>query len=123
MDDRETIAVLRERVIRFRDARNWEQFHDPKNLVMGLSIECAELQELFLWKSEPEVREMLEDDALRERLGEEMADIFVFLLYLTKGCGIDLSEALIKKLAVNEKKYPVETSYGSNKKYDQLEGA
>jgi NTP pyrophosphatase (non-canonical NTP hydrolase) len=122
MDEQETIANLRERVIRFRDARNWEQFHDPKNLAMGLSIECAELLELFLWKSDPEIREMLGDETLRRKVREELADVFVFLLYLSRGCGVDLSDAVTKKLMVNEKKYPVEKSFGSHKKYDELEG-
>ncbi len=120
MDDTETIQDLKEAVIRFRDARNWEQFHDPKNLAMGLSIECAELLEHFLWKSEDEIREMLEDQDRLEKVGEELADVCVFLLYLSKGCGIDLSKAVRKKLMVNEKKYPVEKSYGSNRKYNDL---
>jgi NTP pyrophosphatase (non-canonical NTP hydrolase) len=121
MDAHETIANLRDQVIRFRDARNWAQFHDPKNLAMGLSIECAELLELFLWKSDEEIREMLKDENMRRRVREELADVCVFLLYLSKGCGVDLSDAVSKKLAVNEKKYPVEKSFGSNKKYDELE--
>lgn len=122
MDQTETIADLREKVIRFRDARNWEQFHDPRNLAMGLSIECAELLELFLWKSDGKIREMLEDEIQLREVREELADVFVFLLYLSRGCGIDLSDAVRKKLVVNEKKYPVEKSYGSNRKYDKLEG-
>lgn len=121
MDDTETIAKLKEEVIRFRDARNWEQFHDPKNLAMGLSIECGELLEHFLWKSQNEIREMLEDKNQRRKVREELADVCVFLLYLSKGCNIDLSEAVRKKLVVNEKKYPVEKSYGSNRKYNDLE--
>jgi NTP pyrophosphatase (non-canonical NTP hydrolase) len=121
MDERETIAKLRDRVIRFRDARNWEQFHDPRNLAMGLSIEGAELLELFLWKSDKEIREMLEDETTYRKVREELADIFVFLLYLSKGCSVDLSEAVTKKLEVNEKKYPIEKSFGSNRKYNQLE--
>jgi NTP pyrophosphatase (non-canonical NTP hydrolase) len=121
MDETETIADLKKEVIRFRDARNWEQFHDPKNLAMGLSIECGELLEHFLWKSQHEIREMLEDKNQRRKVREELADVCVFLLYLSKGCNIDLSEAVRKKLVVNEKKYPVEKSYGSNRKYNDLE--
>jgi len=121
MDETETIADLKEEVIRFRDARNWEQFHDPKNLAMGLSIESGELLEHFLWKSRNEIREMLEDKNHRRKVREELADVCVFLLYLSKGCNIDLSEAVRKKLVVNEKKYPVEKSYGSNRKYNDLE--
>jgi NTP pyrophosphatase (non-canonical NTP hydrolase) len=119
MDANDTIESLKEKVIRFRDARNWEQYHDPKNLAMGLSIECAELQEIFLWKTKEEIKELIEDDAEYRRIKEELADIFVFLLYLSRGCGIDLSEAVKEKLALNEKKYPVDQFFGSNKKYNK----
>lgn len=120
MDDTETITSLKEKVIRFRDERNWEQFHDPKNLATGLSIECGELLEHFLWKSRDDVKKMLEDEHQRKKVREELADVCVFLLYLSKGCGIDLSEAVIDKLAINEKKYPVEKCYGKNRKYNEL---
>jgi NTP pyrophosphatase (non-canonical NTP hydrolase) len=120
MDEQETVATLKQRAIDFRDRRNWAQFHSPKELTIGLSIECAELQELFLWKSEEEVREVLRDEQGRRRVKEELADVFVFLLYLSQGCGIDLSDALTEKLAINEQKYPVGRCFGSNKKYNEL---
>ena len=110
MDDTTTIEKLKKMVISFRDERNWEQFHDPKNLAAGLSIESAELQEIFLWKSKDG----------NKKLSDELADIFVFLLYLSEACGIDLSEAVINKLKLNAKKYPVEKSFNSNKKYNEL---
>ena len=120
MDDATTIEKLKEMVIKFRDERNWEQFHDPKNLAAGLSIESAELQEIFLWKSKDEIKELLKSREGRQTLKEELADIFVFLLYLSEGCGIDLSEAVINKIKLNAKKYPVEKSYNSHKKYTDL---
>ena len=120
MDDKTTVAELKKQVIDFRNARNWEQFHDPKNLAAGLSIESAELQEIFLWKSKAEIKELLKSKIGRQTIEEELADIFVFLLYLSEGCGIDLSDAVMNKIKLNEKKYPVEKSYNSHKKYNEL---
>jgi NTP pyrophosphatase (non-canonical NTP hydrolase) len=120
MDDLETVASLKAQVIQFRNDRDWEQFHDPKNLVMGLAVECAELQEIFLWKTKKEVRALLEDASAHSKLREELADVFVFLLYLSEACHVDLSQAVRDKLALNKKKYPVDKCFGSNKKYDEL---
>ena len=119
-DGTSTIAKLRDLAVDFRDRRNWKQFHDLKNLAMGLSIEAAELQELFLWKSREEVDEMLATDKGRALLMDEMADIMIFLLYLSDGAQIDLSTAVCEKIEKNGKKYPVEKSYGSNRKYTEL---
>jgi NTP pyrophosphatase (non-canonical NTP hydrolase) len=120
MDDKTTVEKLKRLVIEFRDRRNWKQYHDVKNLSMGLAVECAELQELFLWKSREEIAAFLAAETDRQRLREELADVFVFLLYLSEETGVDLSEAVRDKLAVNEKKYPVEKSYNSNRKYTEL---
>jgi NTP pyrophosphatase (non-canonical NTP hydrolase) len=120
MDDTTTIEKLKKMVISFRDERNWEQFHDPKNLAAGLSIESAELQEIFLWKLKDEVKTLLKSKMGSQTIKEELADIFVFLLYLSEACGIDLSEAIINKIKLNAKKYPVEKSYNSHKKYTEL---
>jgi NTP pyrophosphatase (non-canonical NTP hydrolase) len=119
--DRSTaIQDLKQSAIRFRDERNWKQFHDPKNLAMGMAIECAELLELFLWKSGPEIEELLAAAPGRERVREELADIFVFLLYLSDACEIDLSEAVRRKLEINAGKYPVDKSYDQHSKYTEL---
>jgi len=120
MDNTTTIGALKETAIEFRDRRDWKRFHDPKNLAMGLAIEAAELQELFLWKSPEEIDAMLGSREGRGRLSEELADIMVFLLYLSEGTGIDLAGAVRDKIAKNEKKYPVEKSYGNNRKYTEL---
>ena len=120
MDNSVTIEHLRKQVLRFRDERNWKQFHDPKNLSIGLSIEAGELLELFLWKSETEVEAFLSSATGKERLGEELSDVFIFILYLTEACGIDISDALKRKIALNAKKYPPSKSTGSSKKYDEL---
>ena len=117
---RTQLQELTEQVLAFRDARNWKQFHSPKNLAMGLSIEAAELQELFLWKKEQEVRDYLESGTGQTRVGEELADVFIYLLYLAEACEIDLPKALSDKLVHNAEKYPVEKSYGSARKYTEL---
>ena len=120
MDTDTTIDALKKEVIDFRDRRNWKQFHDVKNLVTGLSIESAELQELFLWKNPSEAQSLLSDSAFRERLGEELADVLVYLLYISEASGIDLSMALGDKLKKNAMKYPVEKSYNNSRKYRDL---
>lgn len=120
MDTTTTIDELKHEVIAFRDRRNWKQFHDIKNLSMGLSVEAAELQELFLWKTPGEIDAMLAAQKDRKRIEEECADVLVFLLYLGEAAGIDLSRAVRDKLMVNEKKYPVEKSYNSSKKYTEF---
>jgi NTP pyrophosphatase (non-canonical NTP hydrolase) len=120
MDSTATIEQLRKSAIEFRDRRNWKQFHDIKNLCAGLAIEAAELQEIFLWKSEGEIAAMLASDQDRKRIREELADVLVFALYMSEAAGIDLSSAIEEKLAVNEKKYPVEKSFNSSRKYTDL---
>lgn len=120
MDSTVTLEQLRTTVIEFRDRRNWKQFHDIKNLCAGLAIEAAELQEVFLWKSEGEIAAMLASEPDRRRMREELADVLVFALYVSEAAGIDLSSAVEEKLAVNEKKYPVDKSYNSSRKYTDL---
>jgi NTP pyrophosphatase (non-canonical NTP hydrolase) len=121
MDTDTTIDTLRREVLRFRDERDWKRFHTPKNLAAGLSIEAAELQELFLWKDDAGIGELLRDERLRTRVGEELADVLVFLLYLSDACGVDLSDALRRKVRLNAEKYPVHRSYGSGAKYTEFE--
>jgi NTP pyrophosphatase (non-canonical NTP hydrolase) len=120
MDENTTIALLKESILDFRDRRNWKQFHDIRNLSMGLTIESAELQEKFLWKSDDEIKKILLSDAKRNDIGDEIADIFIFLIYICEGAGIDLSGAVRRKIEINDKKYPADKSYNSNKKYDEL---
>ncbi len=121
MDAETTVEELKQKAIAFRDARNWEQFHTPKDLSMGLAAESGELLECFLWKSPEEIQAYVQSKKGRQRLSEELADIQVFLLYLSTACGIDLSTAVHEKMKLNEKKYPVEKSYNSHKKYTELE--
>ena len=120
MDDKATIGRLKREVISFRDERNWQKFHDPKSLSMALSVESSELQELFLWKSEDQIGELLLSESGGRRVREELADIFIYLLYISERCGIDLSDAVLDKIKINRKKYPVDKSYDSNRKYTEF---
>jgi NTP pyrophosphatase (non-canonical NTP hydrolase) len=109
------IKELQTQIIKFRDERNWQQFHSLKDLLLGLNIECAELSELFLWKSESEIK-----GVEKNKIENEIADIYIFLNYLSQHFDIDIEKAVSDKIKINSKKYPVEKSFGSNKKYDEL---
>lgn len=109
------LSELEKEIIAFRDSRNWKQFHTVKDLLMGLNIEVAELSELFLWKNELEIAEVD-----KQEVADELADIFVFLNYLAQHFEIDLTQAVMQKLHKNNLKYPIEKSYNSNKKYNQI---
>ena len=100
----------------FRDDREWAQFHDSKNLALALSIEAAELNELFLWKKDAESEEVD-----KQRLCEELADVFAYALMLAGRHGLDVSQIVKDKIALNAKKYPVESSKGSSAKYKKIE--
>ncbi len=115
-----TIEELIREVIAFRDAREWARFHTPKNLAMGLGIEAGELAELFLWKDDAEIAEALEDPAYREKIAHELADVQVYLLYLSETLSIPLGDAVRRKMKLNAEKYPVEKARGNAKKYDEL---
>jgi dCTP diphosphatase len=112
MDDTTTLATLKEAVRRFAAEREWEPFHSPKNLVMGLSVEAAELMEHFLWIDNDASRGIADDPARREQIGEEMADVACYLLNLSLTLGLDLSDAIVRKIAKNALKYPVDRVKG-----------
>jgi NTP pyrophosphatase (non-canonical NTP hydrolase) len=106
---------IKELIIQFREDRDWKQFHKIKDLLIGLNMEVGELQELFLWKSEDEIRKI--DKGAIEN---EIADIFIFLTYICDEFDIDLSNALENKIKLNNKKYPVDKAKGNAKKYTDL---
>ncbi len=109
------LKEIQNEIIKFRDDRNWKQYHTLKDLLMGLNIECAELSELFLWKSDDEV-----SSTDKSKIEEEIADIFIFLNYISRHFDIDIEKAVQKKIEINNIKYPVDKSFGSNKKYNEL---
>lgn len=107
-------AIVSE-LVKFRDERQWAQFHDSKNLAIAISIEAAELNELFLWK-DGAVAEQVD----RDRLKEELADIFSFCFLLADKHDLDVKEIVLDKIRINEKKYPVDKAKGTAKKYNEL---
>ena len=109
------IQEITNALINFRNQRDWEQFHDTKNLATAISIEAAELNELFLWK---DVKESENVD--KEMLKEELADVFSFSFMLAHRHGFDVKQMVLEKIKKNGEKYPVDKAKGSAKKYDQL---
>jgi NTP pyrophosphatase (non-canonical NTP hydrolase) len=105
-------------LLEFRSKRNWEQFHKPKELASALTIEASELQEVFQWKTDEEIRHLLAS-SFREKVLDEVADVAIVLSYLCHDLSIDLNAAVLSKLQKNEVKYPVDKSYGSAKKYNE----
>ncbi|MCX6775688.1 MAG: nucleotide pyrophosphohydrolase [Candidatus Micrarchaeota archaeon] len=120
MDSEATLDDLKKTVKKFCEDRDWDQYHNAKDLAIGIITESSELLEHFRFKSEKEIEEMFKDSRKKSEISEEMADVFYFLLRLAQKYDIDLGSELSKKIAHNEKKYPVEKSRGSNKKYTEL---
>ena len=116
-----TLAALTAELLRFRDERNWAQFHTLRNLIVSLSLEAGELLELTQWKNDAEMASLADDPAAHEALRDECADVLLYLLLIAERAGIDLESAAREKLAKNALKYPVEKSYGTSRKYTQLE--
>lgn len=99
-------------LLKFRNERDWEQFHNPKDLALAISIESAELLELFLWKNA--------EDANIEKVKEELADIFAFAFLLADKYQFDVKEIVLDKIRKNAEKYPVDKAKGTAKKYNEL---
>jgi len=99
-------------LIKFRNERDWEQFHNPKDLSLAISIEASELLELFLWKK-PE-------DANVEKIKDELADVFSFAFLLADKYKLDVKEIILDKISKNAQKYPVDKAKGNAKKYNEL---
>ena len=116
--DRDSIRALTREVLRFRDARAWKQFHNPKDMAISLTLEAAELLELMQWKSGDELASHLAER--REALEHELADVLYWLLLISHDLEVDLGAAFLAKLSHNETKYPVEQALGSSRKYTEL---
>lgn len=109
---------LVEALLEFRRAREWEQFHSVRNLATALSVESAELLEHFVWASDEQVPQIVEER--RVAIASEIADVAILLTYLSHDLSIDLQAAVSEKITTNEQKYPLEKSRGSNRKYTGL---
>ncbi len=102
----------------FRDARDWRQFHNPKDVAISLSLEAGEVLEHFQWKSPEEIKKHTKDH--NREIAEELADVFYWVLLLSHDLNIDLEKALKQKIKKNAKKYPVKKSKGRHNKYTEL---
>jgi NTP pyrophosphatase (non-canonical NTP hydrolase) len=106
------IQKIIQELLKFRNERDWEQFHNSKDLALAISIEAAELNELFLWKKAEEVNV--------DKLKEELADVFAYAFLLAEKYDFDVKEIILQKIEQNAEKYPVEKAKGSAKKYNEL---
>ena len=104
----EQLGTLLATLLRFRDERNWARFHSPKNLAAAISIEAAEISEIFLWSTEAESYSVAQD--AHAALQSELADVFIYLLYLANEVNVDLIAAATKKVQQNEMRFPVASS-------------
>ena len=106
-----------DKVIKFRDDRNWKQFHNPKDLAISISLEAAELLEVFQWSADDVICESKKD-----KIKEELADVVNYCILMADACNLDLDEIVQAKIKRNNEKYPVEKAYGSKEKYTELKG-
>ena len=111
------LQLIKSKIKKFSDERNWDQFHTPKNLAMALSVEASELLEIFQWLNQEESKNL--NDKEKESVKEELADIFIYLIRIADKLDIDLEEAIKHKMKINAKKYPVELSKGNAVKYNK----
>ena len=112
------IKDLTKRIIAFRNARDWKQFHNPKDVALSLVLEAAEVMEHFQWKSKEEMEKYIVTN--KSDIGEELADVLYWVLLMSADLDIDILSALEKKIKKNEEKYPVEKAKGRYTKYNKL---
>ena len=117
MPNRSDLLMLRDKLRAFAEARDWDQFHSPKNLSMALMVEVAELMEHFQWLTEAQSGNLAAEK--KAVVAEELADILLYLVRLSDKLGVDLTEAALHKLEKNAVKYPAEQVRGSAKKYSE----
>jgi dCTP diphosphatase len=110
------IEGIRKRLNKFAVERDWGQYHTPKNLAISLSVEAGELLEIFQWLPES----LPYDENVYQKASEEVADILIYAIMFSRKMNIDIEKAVVKKIEVNEKKYPVDKAKGIAKKYNEL---
>jgi NTP pyrophosphatase (non-canonical NTP hydrolase) len=106
------IEEITQELLKFRNERDWEQFHNPKDLALAINVEAGELLEIFLWKNS--------ENANTEKIKEELADVFAYSFLLAEKYKLDVREIVLDKISKNGEKYPVEKAKGTAKKYDEL---
>jgi len=112
------IKDLIKRILSFRDARDWKQFHNPKDVALSLVLEATEVMEHFQWKNKEEIEKYIKTN--KTEIGEELADVLYWVLLMSHDLKIDILGALENKILKNEKKYPVEKAKGKHTKYNKL---
>jgi len=112
LDQSMSVAALKEAVHRFVAVRDWYQYHTPKNLAMCIAIEAAEIMEHFQWQSLDDSIELMADETMRAEVADELADVLIYCLSFANSSGIDVADAIQKKLARNELRFPVEKVKG-----------
>jgi len=112
------LADLQRRVVEFRNARDWKQFHNPKDVALSLVLEAVELMEHFQWKSPKEIKNHLKNK--NKEVSDELMDVLYWVLLFSKDLGIDIEKEFNRKMSQNEKKYPISKAKGSHKKYTEL---
>jgi|TARA_B100001964_G_scaffold221323_1_gene265222 NTP pyrophosphatase (non-canonical NTP hydrolase) len=121
MDNKTSIHELKEKVRTFCEERDWDRFHNAKELTIGIVTEASELLEHFRFKSEEQVNEMFKNESKKQELTEEMADVLYFLVRLAQMYDIDLTTELDSKIKKNNEKYPIDKVKGCNKKYSEYD--
>jgi NTP pyrophosphatase (non-canonical NTP hydrolase) len=106
------IDLITRELLKFRDERDWEQFHNPKDLAIAINVEAGELLELFLWKEADTVK--------KEKVQEELADVLAFAFLMAEKYGLDVKEIMLNKIKLNGEKYPVDKAKGNARKYNEL---
>ena len=103
------------KILKFRDDRDWKQFHNPKDLAISISLESAELLEIFQWSGTD-----VNCEAKKDKIAEELADVAIYCILMADACGLNLDEIVQKKMDMNNGKYPVEKAKGKSEKYSEL---
>ena len=114
----QNIESLTKKIIAFRDARDWKQFHNPKDVAISLMLEAGEVMEHFQWKNKEEMEKYIISN--KDDIAEELADVLYWILLMSNDLKIDISKALERKLDINEKKYPIKKAKGKHTKYNKL---
>ena len=109
---------LTDKIVKFRDSRDWKQFHNPKDMAISLSLEAAEVLEHFQWKNKEEIEVYVKTD--KEHIGKELADVLYWVLLMSNDLNIDIEKSFNKKMIENAKKYPISKAKGKHIKYNQL---
>lgn len=104
-------------VLKFRDDRDWKQFHNPKDLAISICLEASELLEVFQWSAED-----VQCEKKKDKIKEELADVLNYCILMADTCGLDMDEIVSEKIKKNAMKYPVKKAFGSKEKYTELEG-